>query len=1308
MERFLIVFPRILLRRRYLVPLAATVVAFVAAWLVIHPWRAVGADTAADDTPPVPAHIKSIEPDEDLRGQMFAQDAYYSERRLAGDTPLSFEQSGQFRSVAEDATRTLRSSRPVSTSFAAWTPAGPNPIVQIGRTSGGAEAVSGRIGALAIQPGTGRLILGAAQGGIWTYDTAAGVWVPRTDNLSVLSIGALKVAPSNPNIVYAGTGEGALSGDSYFGNGVLKSTDGGTTWANVSGNAFKGVSSAGIAIDPTNANHVYLAVGRGRGGARRVTPPTSTVYGVYESTDGGVHWRVLKGTTDENHGATDIEVDPVNPNILYASFWADAMYKSTNGGRTWSPIMGGLPAGADYVTGATRFSIGLSHPAGQSAVLYTGFDYYDASGKYHPSGLWKSTNEGGSWSLLPGGSGVDTITDYCGTQCFYDNVVEVDPTNANIVYIAGSYNYGIGSGGIYRSTDGGQTWKSLGYDLHPDFHAIAIQPDHPSNVLIGNDGGVWYSTTSGGRNNPGDKLSAADWQDLNGTVDPATAAVLHRTNLNITQFTSVANNPAIPGRLWGGSQDNGTERRSTGAGNTDTWFDVGSGDGGQVLVDPNNGNFTFGTFFGISPYRFSGAAPDFFTNQSITRGINTGERSEFYIPWVMNQANPNQLFLGTYRLYRTNNAEAPRAGDVTWTPISPDLTSGCTGTAPNGARGCLLSAVGMAEGGDGVYTGSDDGLVYVSPNAVTSNSPTWTRVGKTALPARPVTGFAVDRSNWRTAYISYAGYNAATRSRPGHIFATSDGGASWADISGNLPDAPVNSVVLDPATPGTLYAATDVGTFVTKDGGAHWGPLSSGMPIVSVWTLDFDPSHRQLAAATHGRGAYTTTDPTARPALVESTSDTGVPVGPGSNVDYTIKVRNVGNTDATGVTVTDPLPANTSFVSASNGGSQARGAVNWSGLTVPAGGSVSLSLTLRISPSLKSSVTAIVNDHISVNSTQHAGTSSSPHATPIAPAHAAALTPAAQTDGARTGQSVDYQIHLGNASFNADSYTLSAAGGFPATVLDATCTSPLTTTPTVASGASTDFCVRVSVPDGTPNAATNRTTVTATSVGDPTASGSATVDTIPVAVDTLLVDGDNGAPDTSSFYKQALTDSGTPFSYWDLGTASSLPQHYLNAFKHVVWFTGQSYPGPMLPYETELAAYLDGGGHLFLSGDDLLDQNAGTTAFVHNYLHVNWDGSETQNDRATSNVNGVAGSAVSDGIGSVPLDLALFDGNQFSDEITPIAPAAPAFTDDAGQTDGLSVDSGTYKVVFVAFPFEEYGTAAQRADFITRVLTYFG
>jgi len=156
-----------------------------------------------------------------------------------------------------------------------------------------------------------------------------------------------------------------------------------------------------------------------------------------------------------------------------------------------------------------------------------------------------------------------------------------------------------------------------------------------------------------------------------------------------------------------------------------------------------------------------------------------------------------------------------------------------------------------------------------------------------------------------------------------------------------------------------------------------------------------------------------------------------------------------------------------------------------------------------------------------------------------------------------------------------------------------------------------------------------------------------------------------------------------------------------------VWFTGNAYPGPITPYESELANFLNGGGRLFMSGQDILDQAAGTTAFVHNYLHINWDGTERQNDQATTDVHGVTGSPVSDGIGAVPLDHSVLNAT-FEDEITPLAPAAPAFTDDKAAPDALSVAEGAYKVVFLAFPFEAYGSAAQKADLMHRVLTYLG
>ena len=1244
--------------------------------------------------------------------ELLARDAFFMSRRTAGSTPLDNQQAGALRAQAAHQAALLRKegvpTAGPTTFSSAWAGLGPNPIAQVTRNPEGGiiDAMAGRIGALAIRK-DGTRILAGAQGGIWLWDPATTNWVPKTDNAGSLAMGSLAVAPSNDQIVYAGTGEGHLSGDSYFGNGVLKSSDGGNTWTHVSGDYFFGVSISRMVVDPTNANHVFAAVLRGRGGSRRVTPAIHSRYGIWESTDGGASWTLLKEATEAT-GATDVELDPQNPSVLYASFWGDAIYKSTNGGTTWAPIMTGIPGTtAQHASNQTRFSLAISHPSGQDPVLYAGFDWEGADG-YHPSRVFKSTNAGASWTMLPKATVTpdeSSVEDYCGGQCFYDNVIEAAPDNPNVVYAAGQFDYGRGSGGIFRSDDGGQTWRDLGWDQHPDFQAFAFDPNDSNKILSGSDGGIWYSTNRGGRLGANPALNDVNWQNLNGI-----GLTADRTQLQIAQFTSIAAVPTVPGRFWGGTQDNGTMRKSTAS---ETWSDVAGGDGGQVLVNPTDANFVYGTHFNISPYRFTNAGNFFFSNSAITNGIDLSDRSTFYIPMTLNKNDPSQLFLGTYRLYRTNSAMAPSAGDVKWKAISPDLTAGCAGTAPNGARGCLLSAIGVG-GGQAVYTGAEDGHVFVSPNAQVSDSPTWTRVDNAKLPERPVTSFAVDKSNYRTAYIAYAGFNPSTPSRPGHVFRTKDGGQSWVNITGNLPDSPVNSIILDPSYPNTLYVGTDVGPMVTYNGGANWVPLGSGFPNVAIWQLDLDTTQqaRVLVAGTHGRGAWRANDGSAPvPALVLSKVDAGVPVGPSSQMNYTLTLKNIGNADATGVTISDPLPENTSFVSASSGGSFADGKVTWNGLTVPKAtggvpGSIQVTLKISIAQALKNKVKAITNDGVVVTSAQGPGTTGSPFITPIAPPYSVTVAPATQTDGGRLGTNVDYKVTLTNLGFNADTYSLSSAGGtWTVSFLDSTCTTPLAgnATASVASGASTQVCVRVAVPAGAADSATSTATVSATSAGDAAVAGTATIKTIAVAVQTLLIDNDGNIPDVQGTYNTAL--SGVPHQVWDLSVDQALPLNFLLAFDNVVWFTGNSYPGPILPYQDELTSYLNAGNNLLMSGQDILDQAAGTTDFVHDYLHIDWDGTEVQNDKDTSSVHEVAGT-LSAGLGTVALDRTVL-GNDFEDRITPIAPATAIFTDDSGAADGLSF-SGTYKVVFLAFPFEAYGTATQKTDLMNRVKGFFG
>jgi uncharacterized repeat protein (TIGR01451 family) len=1278
------------------------------------------ATSMTDDTPTIRAGAEPLEQDEEAEEELLQLDLAFTSRRTAGSTPIDLSEAGELRGKAAKAAKKLRKEHIPSgpTTFGtAWAQIGPNPIVQGLRSPSAQQrfgAMSGRIGALAIRPSNGQIILGAAQGGIWLFDAASGTWSMKTNDQETQSIGALDVAPSNDAIVYAGTGEGALSGDSYFGNGVLKSTDGGNTWTHVSDDKFfPGVAISRILVDPADPNHVYAASLRGRGGARRTSPPTNPdKFGVWESKDGGVTWKQIQKVKD-TLGATDLELDPKNTKVLFSSFWGDAIYKSTDGGKHWAPAMNGLPA-ADYAGGQTRFSISVSHPnAAAPAVLYAGFDWVDGDG-HHPSRVFKSADAGGSWAILPGGSGQAKVEDYCGGQCFYDNVIEADPTNPDVVFAAGQFDYGIGSGGIFRSTDGGQTWRNLGYDQHPDFHALAFNPADTMKVAIGSDGGVWYSTSRGGRPNAADPLSAVTWQNLNGGVNPLTAGVTSRTNLSIAQFTSIAIAGQVPSgadgeRFWGGTQDNGTPRKSV---NNKTWFDVANGDGGQVIVDPTAEScvlgpscFVYGTFFGISPYRFTDGG-NFFTNQYIRGGIDLSDRSDFYIPFVMNPDDPNQLFLGTYRLYRTDNARAGSAGDVQWNAISGDLTTGCTGTAPNGARNCTISAIGVG-GGNAVYTGSLDGRVFVSPDAQVADEPTWVAADKDRdLPDRPVSAIAVDRSNYRIAYAAFNGFNDATKPHPGHVFRTLDGGKKWTDVSGNLPDTPVNSIVLDPSFQNTLYAGTDVGTFVTYNGGTDWYALGTGMPMVGVWQLALDPAHRLLAAGTHGRGAFKLYDTAAYPALVLSKVDSGKPVGAGSTIDYTITLTNAGNAAATGVTITDPIPDKTSFVSADGGGVFAKGTTTWSGLTVAAGASVTLHLSVKIDAKLGKKDDSIVDDGMKATASGGFSTTGSPVITPIAPPYAVTVAPAAQTDGGRVGTSVSYKLTLSNNGSSSDSYAISATSTWPATAYAADCSTPQATTPAVASGDSTVVCVKVAIPAGAANAATNDATVEATSVGDSSVSATAKVTTIAVAVDTLLVDNDDNGPDVQGIYRTALTTAGVPFSVWDLGADQKLPVGYVKAFKNVVWFTGNSYPGPILPYEATLKAFLDGGGRLLLSGHDLLDQAAGTTAFVHDYLHVTWDGTEAQNDKATNSVHGVSGNPVTGTIGTIPIDHSVL-GAAFEDRLTLNGGALGAFTDDSGATDGLTF-AGTYKVVFLAFPLEAYGSAADKASFVTKTMTFFG
>jgi uncharacterized repeat protein (TIGR01451 family) len=1306
--------PRLLAALLITAGLLVSSVAAVAAMRPLGPARAPTADAAASarlSGPPdgarpnhPPADEEEEEEEGDGRDHPDERDRWFYMQRSAGtnrDFTLLDAAVARSRAaaavLAQRAGPRLLAAAPAAFD-GAWRNVGPDPIAS------GSNAYAGRVQALAVRSSAPYTIyLGAAQGGLWVSSTLTSRWISRSDAVPTQAIGDIALAPSNEDIVYVGTGEGAGSGDSYFGDGVFRSDDGGRTFRKVSGEAILQSSISKVVVDPRDPQHVYIATVRGVSGLRSVSPPNNTPYGIWESTDGGTSWRPLYTTTERLRGAVDLVMDPQQPDLLIASFLSQGLVKTTDGGKTWRPAMQGLPANADWAnaTVRTRIALGLSRPsADRPAVVYAGFNWADTTGRTNPSTVWKSTDAGDTWTETTR----QGISGYCGGQCWYDNVILADPTNADILYVLGVWNYGTGSGGIFRSMDGGRSWTDLGYGQHPDYHAIALRRDKPEYVVVGNDGGAWSSPVRGGRLN-GEPYTRTVWANLNGRVKAAEGEEdpqVEGYGTMTAQYVGVAQHPANPELIYGGTQDNGTHRRLAPG---DAFRIIHGGDGGNALVDPYEPRYVYGTEYNISPYRFSegahgGASP------RITNGITTSDRSAFYIPWLIDPEITNRLYLGSFRVYRTEDR-----GDH-WQPISGDLTGGCpsSATSPTGYA-CVITAFGATAGSGALYVGTGDGRVVFSADATVAR-PTWTRVEKAPMPARPVTAIAVDRSNDRVALVGFGGFNGATPAQPGHVYRTTDAGRTWADVTGDLPDAPVNSVLIDASEPSTYYAGTDVGPLVTRDGGQHWVTLGETFPVVAVWQLNLNPYTRQIVAGTHGRGIWTLRDEATRvPALQVRAFDGGLPIGPGSLLTLTVQVRNVGNAPATAVAIRNPLPPQTTFVSATDGGSLDGTDVVWDGQSVPVSGTLRVAVTVRLAASGIDPGEAIVNDGLTAR-TGDVQATGSPLRIVTAPPAAARLTPSSQFDGTRVGRSIDYELTVENRGYRPGAFALTVTGNaWPTTVWDAAFGAPLAQTPVLAPGARYRFGLRVEVPADATDGLTDEATVVATAVQDPTATATAKVTTQAVVDSVLLVDGSTDEPDVTAAYASAVHGNGYAYDLWDLSEDGDLPERFMNAHPVLVWWTGSSYPGPLLRYEALLARHLDRGGRLFLSGMDLLDQEAGTTDFVKRYLHVDWDGTERQNDVGTTYVTAVPTNTIVAGLGQLPLDVAALYDNDFSNQITPIAPALAAFRDDKRETDALTVEDGVatpYRIMFLAWPFEALSAAGDRQALMGRALDWFG
>ncbi len=660
--------------------------------------------------------------------------------------------------------------------------------------------IGGRVVDLEFNPLDGNTVYAsAATGGIFKSYNVGETWFPVFDDQAVLPMGDLAIDPVDTNIVYAGTGEPNGSHNNFPGYGVFKSTDAGATWNNIGLELTAQIGR--IIIDPDNTQRIFVAaVGSNfRKGENR---------GIYRSTNGGTDWEKVL-FVDDSTGGIDVVMMPEDSNILHAAMWqryrkagygqtetsrgpSTGIFRSTDGGDTWTEL--GTPEGlkdANGDNGRIGFAVCPSSPEAIIALYTDGGTY---------SGMYKSNNKGETWvNIDPANSAGQAVA----TFSWYFGQVRMHPNDENKIFMLDQY--------LAYSSNGGSTWSIVGEnDTHVDFHAMAFHPSSPNIVLVGNDGGIAKSTNSGTR-----------WSA--------------EVDLPATQFYEIGLDYINPARVYGGTQDNNSIR--TYDGGIDSWQRILGGDGFYVNVDyTDNTTFYMEYQYGVL-YRFTNDGSNY---DYIMNGIDDNEPKNWSTPVVMDPIDPEVLYYGSNRIYRTTNR-----GD-NWTPISNKLTA----DNPLYPRFGTMSTIGVSIiDNDIIYAGTDDSHIW----RTTDKGNTWTQINN-GTPERWVTRVLPDPHDENVVYATFSGLKWGEPQS--HVFRSSDMGDTWVDISSNLPDSPVNAIAVDYENPSWIFVGTDVGPFVSFDTGASWVVLGEGMPLVSVYDLKIHPTENFLVAGTHGRSMY--------------------------------------------------------------------------------------------------------------------------------------------------------------------------------------------------------------------------------------------------------------------------------------------------------------------------------------------------------------------------------------------------------------------------------------------------------------------
>ena len=730
----------------------------------------------------------------------------------------------------------------------------------------GPAFLSGRIADIKTHPENESVwYVATGSSGVWKTVNAGTTWTPIFDDQPSYSTGCITLDPSNPDVVWVGTGENVGGRHVAYGDGIYRSDNGGTTWKNMGLKKSEHISE--IIVHPDNSDVVWVAV-QGplwtSGGER----------GLYKTTNGGTSWKRVLGN-DQWTGVTDIMIDPRNPQILYAATWdrhrtvaalmgggpGTALYRSDDGGENWTKLTEGLPE-------SNMGKIGITISPQNPDVVYAAIELDRKSGA-----VYRSSNRGASWTKMS-----DTVSG--GTGPHYYQELYASPHEFDRLYLMNVR--------VLTSGDGGKTFVQLKErDKHSDNHAIVFKKDDPNYIMLGTDAGI-YETFD----------NAETWRYIK--------------NLPLTQFYKVAVNNAEPFyHIFGGTQDNGS---AGGPSATDEregiankhWYKTLFADGHQSATDPVYNDIIYAETQQGGLYRI-----DLTTGEQVSVQPKAGlgeshERFNWDAPILVSPHNPKRLYFASYRVWKSES----RGDD--WEPISGDLTRnedrltlpimGRKQSWDNawdvGAMSNYNTITSLAESPvqEGLlYAGTDDGFIQVSENGGES----WRKIPVTALGLAPrtfVNDIKADLFDANTVYVALDNHKEGDFNP--YLFKSTDKGQSWQSISGNIPDRTlVWRMVQDPVKKNLLFAATEFGIYTSLNGGTSWQKLG-GAPTISFRDLTIQKRENDLVAASFGRGFFVLDDYSAlREFTEDNLSQKGKLFTP-RTAKWFVPRSNIGNTGA--------------------------------------------------------------------------------------------------------------------------------------------------------------------------------------------------------------------------------------------------------------------------------------------------------------------------------------------------------------------------------------------------------------------------